>query len=231
MADSRANHTNGVLRPALYRWTTRAARSTPERSRLGRACRRIGAHHEALSEGRPAGGAAKHDGMFRSRWPFECQHVSRGDFSRASPAASPLPATVRTGATVGAAVDEDDSTSGDVWRGHAREWFTQLVAGPASPISADRGRRRDRGDGNRHTRGRCPNPQCPRGRAVRLANVITLAGHRGVGYGTLLVKDVTDWARSIDADRVDLSATPEGQRIYARAGFVLASAPRMKLVL
>ena len=76
-----------------------------------------------------------------------------------------------------------------------------------------------------------PNPQCPRGRTVRLANVITAPEHRGRGYGTLLVGDVVEWARSIDADRVDLSATPAGQRIYEKAGFTLTKAPRMKLVL
>jgi hypothetical protein len=42
---------------------------------------------------------------------------------------------------------------------------------------------------------------------------------------------VIAWGRSIDADRVDLSATPDGQRIYERAGFTLTRAPRMKLVL
>lgn len=66
---------------------------------------------------------------------------------------------------------------------------------------------------------------------MRLANVITLSEHRGAGYGTLLVENVTEWARSIAADRVDLSATPEGQPIYARADFVRTSAPRMKRVL
>jgi GNAT superfamily N-acetyltransferase len=76
-----------------------------------------------------------------------------------------------------------------------------------------------------------PNPQCLRGRTVRLANVITLPEHRGRGYGSLLVREVIEWARSIDADRVDLGATPDGQRIYERAGFVPTSAPRMKLVL
>lgn len=76
-----------------------------------------------------------------------------------------------------------------------------------------------------------PNPQCPQGRVVRLANVITHPTYRGSGFGTLVVDDVTQWARSINADRVDLSATPEGQRIYVRAGFVPTSAPRMKLVL
>lgn len=76
-----------------------------------------------------------------------------------------------------------------------------------------------------------PNPHCPRGRAVRLANVVTVPEHRGNGYATLLLRDVIAWADAVDADRVDLSTTPEGQRIYEKAGFVLASAPRMKLVL
>ena len=62
-----------------------------------------------------------------------------------------------------------------------------------------------------------PNPYCPRGRTVRLANVITHPEHRRKGYGTLAVDDVTEWAISIDADRIDLSATLEGQRIL-RAG-------------
>jgi GNAT superfamily N-acetyltransferase len=76
-----------------------------------------------------------------------------------------------------------------------------------------------------------PNPQCVRGRTVRLANVITLPEHRGQGHGSALVLDVVAWARSIAADRLDLSATPAGQRIYERLGFTLTSAPRMKLVL
>ena len=75
-----------------------------------------------------------------------------------------------------------------------------------------------------------PNPQCIKGRTVRLANVITLAEHRGHGHGTTLVLDVLGWARSVDADRVDLSATPEGQRLYERLGFTMTSAPRMKLI-
>jgi GNAT superfamily N-acetyltransferase len=66
---------------------------------------------------------------------------------------------------------------------------------------------------------------------VRLANVITAPAHRGGGHGTLLVQDVIEWARSIDADRVDLSASPDGQRLYERAGFEPTNAPRMKLVL
>jgi hypothetical protein len=46
-----------------------------------------------------------------------------------------------------------------------------------------------------------------------------------------LIQDVISWARTIAADRIDLSATEQGQRIYQRLGFTLTSAPRMKLVL
>ena len=66
---------------------------------------------------------------------------------------------------------------------------------------------------------------------MRLANVITTPDHRGNGHGTRLVHDVIEGARSIDADRVDLSATPDGQPTYETAGFILTSAPRMKLGL
>lgn len=76
-----------------------------------------------------------------------------------------------------------------------------------------------------------PNVLYPKGRTVRLANVITLPWHRGQGYATALVRDVIAWARVMDADRVDLSATSEGQRIYEQLGFSFISAPRMKLVL
>ena len=76
-----------------------------------------------------------------------------------------------------------------------------------------------------------PNPMSPTGRAVRLVNVITLPEHRGRGYATELISDVIEWARGIAADRIDLSATPDGQRIYQRLGFVATAAPRMKLVL
>ena len=40
-----------------------------------------------------------------------------------------------------------------------------------------------------------PNPQCVRGRTVRLANVITFPRYRGARHGTRLVLDVVAWAR------------------------------------
>ena len=128
--------------------------------------------------------------------------------------------------------DEDDTAPGTMWKQHAQEWFTRFVEDQTTArfpvVEVD-------GDIVATAIGTLelgvPNPQCRRGRTVRVANVITLPEHRGRGYGTLLVRDVIAWARSIDADRVDLSATPDGQRIYNKLGFNLTKAPRMKLVL
>jgi len=118
------------------------------------------------------------------------------------------------------------------WRGHAREWFARYAgdAGQARfPVVEADGQLVATAIGTLEIG--VPNPLCVRGRTVRLANVITLPGHRGQGYGTMLVLDVVAWARSIAADRVDLSATPAGQRIYEKLGFTATTAPRMKLVL
>jgi GNAT superfamily N-acetyltransferase len=127
--------------------------------------------------------------------------------------------------------DEDDSAGSAAWREHARAWLASVedCAVARLPVIEAAGEIVATAIGTLEIG--VPNPHCPRGRTVRLANVITVPEQRGKGYGTLLVRDVIDWARSIGADRVDLSATPDGQRIYEKAGFVLATAPRMKLVL
>jgi ribosomal protein S18 acetylase RimI-like enzyme len=127
--------------------------------------------------------------------------------------------------------NEDDTDPLTTWKEHAQEWFTRFVEDRTTAsfpvIEVD-------GDVVATAIGTLelgvPDPQSPRGRTVRLANVITMPEHRGRGYGTLLVRDVIEWARSIDADRVDLSATPVGQRIYEKAGFNRTKAPRLKLV-
>lgn len=127
--------------------------------------------------------------------------------------------------------DEQPPLHGD-WVEHARAWFAAVVEDRASavfPVIEVDGRPMACAIGTLELG--VPNPQSPRGRVVRLANVVTVPEHRGHGFGTAVVQRVVDWARSIDADRVDLSATPLGQRIYQRAGFVLTSAPRMKLPL
>ena len=128
--------------------------------------------------------------------------------------------------------DEGGATPEEPWKGHAREWFTRFVGDTRTarfPAIEVDGELVATAIGTLEIG--VPNPQCVRGRTVRLANVITLPEHRGQGHGTMLVLDVVAWARSIAADRVDLSATPAGQRIYEKLGFTVTSAPRMKLVL
>lgn len=126
--------------------------------------------------------------------------------------------------------DEGNTTPEVPWRGHAAEWFTGVVDDPSNarfPVIEVDGAIVATAIGTLELG--VPNPQCIKGRTVRLANVITLAEHRARGHGTTLVLDVLDWARAVDADRVDLSATPEGQRLYEKLGFTMTSAPRMKL--
>jgi ribosomal protein S18 acetylase RimI-like enzyme len=128
--------------------------------------------------------------------------------------------------------DENGTTSEEPWKGYAREWFTRYVDDTRNarfPVIEVAGELVATAIGTLEIG--VPNPQCVRGRTVRLTNVITLPEHRGQGHGTTLVLDVVAWARSIAADRVDLSATPAGQRIYQKLGFTVTSAPRMKLVL
>ena len=128
--------------------------------------------------------------------------------------------------------DEGSTTVEEPWKGHAREWFTRYVDDPRHarfPAIEVNGELVATAIGTLEIG--VPNPQCVRGRTVRLANVSTLPEHRGQGHGTMLVLDIVAWARSIAADRVDLSATPAGQRIYEEIGFTVTSAPRMKLVL
>ena len=128
--------------------------------------------------------------------------------------------------------DQDGVAADERWRSHAQEWFAHYVGDSSTarfPVIDVGGEILATAIGTLELG--VPNPLCPQGRTVRLANVITLPEHRGNGYGTLLVRDVVGWARSIEADRVDLSSTEEGQRLYDQAGFVLTSAARMKLVL
>lgn len=128
--------------------------------------------------------------------------------------------------------DDDGTATEDQWRRHATGWFIHAVHDQNSarfPVIEVHGTLVATAIGTLEQG--VPNPYSSRGRTVRLSNVLTLPEHRGHGYGTRLVLDVLDWARSVDADRVDLSATPEGRRLYEKLGFTVASAPRMKLML
>jgi GNAT superfamily N-acetyltransferase len=127
--------------------------------------------------------------------------------------------------------DEVDSLVAPGWRNSARAWFASRVDDHALawfPVIDVDGQVVATAIATLEVG--VPNPYCVRGRTVRLANVITAPEHRGRGYATLLVRDVIEWARSIDADRVDLSSTADGQRVYEKLGFVPTTAARMKLV-
>lgn len=127
---------------------------------------------------------------------------------------------------------DDEASPAAPWQEHARRWFLDVVddrAGACLPVIEVGGEVIATAVGTLEIG--VPNPHCPRGRTVRLVNVVTAPEHRRRGFGTLLVEDVVAWARAIEADRVDLSATPDGLRVYERAGFELTRAPRLKLVL
>jgi GNAT superfamily N-acetyltransferase len=128
--------------------------------------------------------------------------------------------------------EEDGAPATDSWPAHAGTWFSESVIEPdvtTLPVVEVAGRIVATAVGSL-TIG-VPNPWCPRGRTARLENVYTRPSHRGRGFGTMLVRDIVSWARRIEADRVDLSTTPLGRRIYEKAGFVVTAAPRMKLML
>jgi GNAT superfamily N-acetyltransferase len=128
--------------------------------------------------------------------------------------------------------EEMDSPASSAWREHALAWFAKYVddAGAARiPVIDVSGQVVASAVGTVETG--VPNPLSPTGRGVRLVNVITLPPYRGRGYATELIGDVVGWAQDLAVDRIDLSATPQGQRIYERLGFTLASAPRMKRIL
>lgn len=99
----------------------------------------------------------------------------------------------------------------DGWVDHARAWFGRTVGAretAAFPVIDIERRIVACAIGTLETG--VPNPQSPGGRAARLSNVVTLPERRGRGFGSALVDVVIEWARSIGADRVDLSANPAG---------------------
>ncbi len=113
-----------------------------------------------------------------------------------------------------------------MWRGYVREWFVGSADDAANarfPVTDVDGRLVATAIGALEIG--VPNPQCVRGRTVRLAHVIALPEHRGSGYGTAVARHVIDWARPVAADRADLSALPTGMRIHTSWAFTMTSAP------
>lgn len=126
----------------------------------------------------------------------------------------------------------DDGSDGTGWRPNAQAWFWRMVHEPATatfPVMEVEGRIAACAIGCLDVG--VPNPQCPTGRAVRLMHVVTRPEYRRRGFGAAVTEAVVGWARDLGADRVDLSATHDGERLYERMGFIRTSAPRMKLQL
>jgi hypothetical protein len=83
------------------------------------------------------------------------------------------------------------ATAGEPWQVHAREWFARYVDDTRQarfPAIEVAGELVATAIGTLEIG--VPSPQCVRGRTVRLANVITVPGHRGQGHGRMLVLDV-----------------------------------------
>ena len=58
------------------------------------------------------------------------------------------------------------------------------------------------------------------GRQGTIINVFTEPEWRRRGIGSLLMKEITAWARSEDLERILLHASEEGRPVYQKLGFV-----------
>ena len=84
-----------------------------------------------------------------------------------------------------------DPGSTTLWKRHAREWFARAVGDTMTtrlPVIAVGEELVATAIGTIEIG--VPNPYCPKGRTVRLANVITLPEHRGQNDATMLVRDI-----------------------------------------
>lgn len=75
-----------------------------------------------------------------------------------------------------------------------------------------------------------PGPKISRDR-IYITNVSTLPEFRGRGLASRCLDALLDWARDKGIRTAMLNATSMGQRIYQRAGFILADNPEYRLQL
>lgn len=73
-----------------------------------------------------------------------------------------------------------------------------------------------------------PSPGVPDGGDTLVSNVCTYPEARGQGHARAAFEAVMDWARDAGSGRAELMTTPEGQGMYARAGFSITSFPAMR---
>lgn len=73
-----------------------------------------------------------------------------------------------------------------------------------------------------------PGPSAPHGSVGLVSNVATLPARRGQGLAAACTDALLRWfEESTDVSRVDLFATPGGERIYRERGFVRREFPAM----
>ncbi len=122
-------------------------------------------------------------------------------------------------------------TSDESWRGAAHQWFNArlddsdfgifVVEMKGEVVACAVGAIRDA----------APSPSCPGGGDVLINNVCTLPAFRGRSLGAAAFDAVLTWAQETGVGRAELMATPEGKRIYERAGFVVNSSLAMRAML
>jgi ribosomal protein S18 acetylase RimI-like enzyme len=81
--------------------------------------------------------------------------------------------------------DQDEGAHALTWTPHALEWFARAVEDrhlARFPLIEIEGTVVATASGTLELG--VPNPHCPQGRTVRLANLVTLPEHRRSGYGT-----------------------------------------------
>lgn len=126
--------------------------------------------------------------------------------------------------SMGVEVDASD------WRVEARRWFFARTDDVRIVVAEIDGEVVATAMGER--RHRAPSPASPHGLEVLVSNVSTLAGARGRGHGGAVLEELMRWVREESgAERAELFATGDGQRLYERVGFAVHAWPAMRLGL
>ena len=66
---------------------------------------------------------------------------------------------------------------------------------------------------------RLPSPYNPGGRVGHVFGIVTDPAYRRRGHARAIMRDLLDWFDERGLERVDLNASPEGQRLYRTLGF------------
>jgi GNAT superfamily N-acetyltransferase len=76
---------------------------------------------------------------------------------------------------------------------------------------------------------RIPGPTCPNGSVGVISNVATLQPYRGRGLASACTDHLLGWfAERTDVTRIDLVATEDSARMYARRAFTTSPFPAMR---